>query len=67
MDTSDRFTIIRTRRDKKPETISTGLSGEEAKRWLTQKAKETGASLQDDLIVPPTAASGDAWQAVKAE
>jgi hypothetical protein len=50
------------------QTVKTGLSLEEAKSWLAQKAAETGQHVTVDLTVEQEhQAGGGAWTAVPAE
>ena len=50
------------------QTVKTGLSFDEAKSWLRQKAAETGQELLPDLTVEQDdKAGGGAWTAVPAE
>lgn len=67
MNDSDRYTIIRKVRDDDSETVATGLSRDEAQRWLAEKARETKRRLRRDLVIPAETPQEEAWQAVKAE
>jgi flavin-dependent dehydrogenase len=50
------------------QTVKTGLSFDEARSWLRQKAAETGQELLPDLTVEQDdKAGGGAWTAVPAE
>jgi len=59
------FTIVHSGHGQEPKTIKTGLSIEEARQWLSQKATQQGQTLSTDLIVKSP--RGEVWSAVEAE
>jgi hypothetical protein len=59
------FTIVH-RNGEKSETVTTGLSRTDAKRWLEDKARELQARVSDDFIVK-TASNDESWAAVESE
>ena len=74
---ADTYTIIHKVEGRPPETIASGLSLEQARRWLAKKAAEEGSTVSRDLVIGKSAGNGDeptghgnsgeSWQAAKAE
>jgi hypothetical protein len=59
------FTIVH-RRGEKSETLVTGLSREEARDWLKNKASEVTGSVTADLVLKRSG-SDESWAGVESE
>ena len=61
-DTGGVFSIVHSRNGQDPETIRTGLSEQEAREWLLEKASELRAATLGDLTA--YSREGDIWSAI---